>query len=212
MELPRLLFRIGEEGTDAALMALRQKQRAEQQKSAPVQPKIAALTVKIPGYVPGLIGGALGARKAYNANEDELGGAVRGGLGATAGAVSGVVAGAYAGIPLTGGYLGALAGYKLLTEKYENKHAHSASDFGADSALAALGLDKEAGLLNLAQTVRSTLTAPIPGTKPWLLTADKQITRNAAPALRKPGLPAPSTKWSGGNVYDVSEQARRMGL
>lgn len=88
----------------------------------------------------------------------------------------------------------------------------NAYEFGADRALQQLGLPKEAGLLQLAQSLKQNLLKPIPGTKPWVIPTEhavSQSTAAVAPRLRKP---VKSTKWSGGNIYDVSAQAREMGL
>lgn len=78
---------------------------------------------------------------------------------------------------------------------------------GANKALQELGLVKDAGLLQ-------NLLKPIPGTKPWVIPTEHAVSSNTAAVAASPRLrqPVKSTKWSGGNIYDVSEQARRMGL
>lgn len=72
-------------------------------------------------------------------------------------------------------------------------------------------LEKDANVLG---AVKRALTAPIPGTKPWLMGRGVQGTPGAANITRtvKQSLPKAQTKQVGNGVYDVSNMARRMGM
>lgn len=221
----RVVFRIGEEGLDAVYMALRQKKKMEQQNRT-----------KQAWLVPA-VGAALGAEKAHAAGSSPVVGALRGGvglsLGMDIGGGIGDMAGAFGGTvfnsflraigqqPVSGntaqmvgaglGRLGGMVagssyGFNRLTRMYDKP-----AQAGADAALNKLGLDKEASIFDTAKSVGKTLTTPIPGTKPWLLSAEKHMSVGSSTRPSKlPTKMRPRNPF--GNTYDVSAQAKEMGL
>jgi len=81
-------------------------------------------------------------------------------------------------------------------------------------------MQKTAGFRDSMRSIGQAMVEPIPGTKPWLLSADKAITRNASVGSktvgklrpRGAGQPVRSTQMSGGKVYNVAHQAAEYGL
>jgi hypothetical protein len=108
---------------------------------------------------------------------------------------------------------------RLIKEKW-----HAPVDVAGLATLAAPYLRKHGGVVknliegagDLAEGGKKLLMTDIPGTKPWLLGPAQDVSRGMSRMGSKPPVKAVSKvrspKMSGGNVYDVSRQAREMGL
>jgi hypothetical protein len=258
MASPTILLRVGEEGLDALLIAMRQKKKMDQQNSKTVATDPIKLSFDLLA-IPAIGGAIAGAHIGHKARKEPIPGALRGSVGATAGSTAGLLAGTVVGMAgghayhnlrkalgekypnkgkrggrllahelrkhhgrnlnglvagaILGTGLGMYGGYKALTHKYDKPKSHTKHAFalGAYTAKHTLGLEKEANIFDTAKAVGKTLTAHIPGTKPWLLSAKSpSIGGSVRPSKLPTKMRPPRNPY--GSSYDVSAQAREMGL